>query len=386
MALLKANGQRVFEGSITRPARGVWLARLRVDARSPLVVGAPVVIETPGLTMRGTVSRAGEVLDTCECEIVGGAGGMLKAVSPKSYLEPTVRMVAQDLAAAGGETVSPLSDKGVLDLPLTRWTRFAGSVATELRMLLDCVAAMTGKAVDWRILEDGTLWIGQHAWLPASAVHQVMEDSPADAQATVAAERPFIFPGMTIDGRKVFEVVDTFESSRVRHHYSDEESLSDVVRDVARQAVDGRDDAMRFYPARVLGTHTLGGPLELALDDPNAPTLSRVPMRLGVPGVRVRMNAGARVLVTFEGGDRRKPIAALWEHDGVAEMSLAGGSKSIARTGDTADAGTLYVTSSGSAVSSIVYVPPDAPPGTPPLGAPIRLRAKINDTGTKIKA
>lgn len=40
--------------------------------------------------------------------------------------------------------------------------------------------------------------------------------------------------------------------------------------------------------------------------------ISRVPLRNGVPGVKVRVKTGARVLLGFDGGDPKKPYAALF--------------------------------------------------------------------------
>jgi hypothetical protein len=63
------------------------------------------------------------------------------------------------------------------------------------------------------------------------------------------------------------------------------------------------------------------GSLELQPDDERLPPVSRVPLRLGLPGVAVKVAAGSRVLLGFEGGDARSPVALLWEPAGGSSLT-----------------------------------------------------------------
>lgn len=64
--------------------------------------------------------------------------------------------------------------------------------------------------------------------------------------------------------------------------------------------------------------------------------LGAVRIRHGLPGAKVRLKAGARVLLGFEGGDPSIPYAALWEGDPdvVISIELPGDSRPVARMGD----------------------------------------------------
>lgn len=62
--------------------------------------------------------------------------------------------------------------------------------------------------------------------------------------------------------------------------------------------------------------------------------LTGVPIRHGLPGVRVRVAVGSRVLLGFENGDPRRPYAALWQRGSIEEIAFDGGSSPIARAGD----------------------------------------------------
>jgi hypothetical protein len=63
--------------------------------------------------------------------------------------------------------------------------------------------------------------------------------------------------------------------------------------------------------------------------------LSRVPIRHGLPGVRVRVASGARALLGYEGGDPRQPYVALWDPGSVEQILFNGGGQGVARIGDT---------------------------------------------------
>ncbi|MET0403040.1 MAG: hypothetical protein ABW123_11585 [Cystobacter sp.] len=64
--------------------------------------------------------------------------------------------------------------------------------------------------------------------------------------------------------------------------------------------------------------------LELVPDDERIPATSKVPIKHGVPGMKVKVSANARVLLGFEGGNPAKPYAALWESASVTELVLNG--------------------------------------------------------------
>ena len=84
-----------------------------------------------------------------------------------------------------------------------------------------------------------------------------------------------------------------------------------------------RVDYYAIYPARVVSQNG-DGSLELKPDDTRLPGLSMVPIRYGIPGVKVKVAPGARVLLGFAGGDPQQPVAELWESGTVIEMKVNG--------------------------------------------------------------
>lgn len=133
-----------------------------------------------------------------------------------------------------------------------------------------------------------------------------------------------------------------------------------------------RIDYLALYPARVVSQS--GQAVDLRPDDPRFPALEAVPLNLGLPGVEVDVEPGARVLLGFAGGDPSKPRATLWESGAVRSMRvdagdlvINGGSKAVARVDDTAACGSiqmLAVPSSGATAITFLYLSPSGTPST----------------------
>jgi hypothetical protein len=87
-----------------------------------------------------------------------------------------------------------------------------------------------------------------------------------------------------------------------------------------------RIDYLALYPSRVVSQNG-DGTLELQPDDPRLPGLSNVPVRLGIPGTTVEVQAGARVLLGFEAGDPARPVATLWEGGPLAKLTVVAASE-----------------------------------------------------------
>jgi hypothetical protein len=85
-------------------------------------------------------------------------------------------------------------------------------------------------------------------------------------------------------------------------------------------------DYALLYPSTVLKDH---GDMHLDLrpDHTALPDLVRVPLRLFLPGVYVKVRPGGRVLLGFEEASPTRPVAYLWEAGAVVVVDIrtAGG-------------------------------------------------------------
>lgn len=107
-----------------------------------------------------------------------------------------------------------------------------------------------------------------------------------------------------------------------------------------------RIDYLAFYPARVIA-QSPAGTLDVVPEDARLPELSDVPIRIGVPGVSVRVKKDSRVLIGFEAGNRMRPVAVVWDASSVESVVVVAdkvvlgdkdGARPVARVGDPIEA------------------------------------------------
>lgn len=113
--------------------------------------------------------------------------------------------------------------------------------------------------------------------------------------------------------------------------------LSSIARIVDR-LVGRRLDHLALYPARVVSQRS-DGSLDLVPDDPRAPSCQGVPY-VSLPGVRLVVPAGTRVLLGYAGGDPSQPRAVMWELGDVTRLVVADGTHPAARQGHAVSAST----------------------------------------------
>ena len=134
------------------------------------------------------------------------------------------------------------------------------------------------------------------------------------------------------------------------------------------------------YPARIV-SQAADGSLELVPDDARLPGCTRVPIRYGVPGISAKVKPGSLVLLTFEGGDPRRPVATVWDTNVLRELRVTAetkvvldcpsvelggdGGQPIARLGDIVEV--IFPTMA--VLTGVVGVPP----ATQPLAGTVQI-------------
>jgi hypothetical protein len=192
----------------------------------------------------------------------------------------------------------------------------------------------------------------------------------------VAPEFSVIQPGTTFNGDTIGDVIYELDDANFRCRYWTESrarlrsSLERLIRWVTRDSL-----YLGQYTAAVVA-QSADGTLDLLPDDfrLRAQGLQAVPIRHGLPGVKVQVAPGERVLLGFENGDPRLPYAALW-HEGQVLSVEIGGTLPVAMAAlvDAAlaahvtifNAHTHSVTTVGSAVTQTGISLPPVVPQTP---------------------
>lgn len=331
MSVLSVNGIAVLEGELRHARAGAWVAEVALDGSQAVAGKVTVTSFDEQLRLVGTVDRGGVFADTPRARIVGGAGGLEKPVEPQSYVSMPVRVVLEDILRAGGETLSPTSDAGVLRTVLSNWARERTTVSMALRALLDTIDAT------WRVLPDGTVWVGKASWPAAPKFeYEVLDEDLAQDRMVLGVDAPALLAGTTFRDRKVsvvrHVVGDAVRTEVLFERDGEGSRLLAALQRLVRRLF-SRIDYLAAYPARVV---TQNGDLSLELkpESDRLPPLSKVPVRVGIPGMKVKVSAGATVLVTFEAGDPRRPVATLWGDSGLVEVQI-GGARPFARLGDS---------------------------------------------------
>lgn len=217
MALLTVNGLAVIRGSLRLPRVGVWSADLIVDSQSPL--SGPVTVSTDdgSFSLKGVAYRDGVYQSTLSMRVIGGAGGLAPApgglgsnVAPKLYQGCTLGLALTDILTTCGETLSSTADPNVLSIFLKKWVRNASSGKQAIARLLDNIAT------NWRILSDGTFWVGTDTYPAAPNVQfDVVDRHFGEGRVVIGSDRPFLFPGtmisFTVSGNQAIENVSYVE-------------------------------------------------------------------------------------------------------------------------------------------------------------------------------
>ena len=152
MTAITANGEPIFEGSITVPSQGAWHAELQT--RAELADGSAVAISDGAFTLQGTVLRGGLAVDRYVVRVAGGAGGLSSSTGAIHRRDTTVRAVLSDICSSVGELPSALLSPAVASRPLPFWSQADTSAGEALSAL-----ASVGGWV-WRAQRDGRIWIG----------------------------------------------------------------------------------------------------------------------------------------------------------------------------------------------------------------------------------
>lgn len=389
------NGLPALRGDLLIPYQGAITAELDLDADE-----APSGAVT--LTYRDRTFACTVVADPTDsalrlsgdsggfkrCRVVGGAGGLDRALEPQEFAQGAlVQQLLDAILAGSGETWAADISADLLTQVVPQWSWTAGTV----RNALDALVQYLG--VVWRIRADGRLWIGTPAPAAVAApAYTLIDIAPEAGQACWSMDELSVEPDQIIDGLTIRQV-----------SYSWTESLLNVLVSFAPGPVNPlyalfglwmrrlNIDYFRLTPGRIAAQNG-NGTFQVQPDNSRYSGFKQVGVRLGLPDTVVQLDTTAnnRSVLGWEGAAPTGPVHIGFGESKAALISLAdsAGSKFVARLGDDIDMGSLSVTLGSGGVSSVIWTPPGGgipvTIATAPAATPIT--GKISSASSIVKA
>lgn len=183
----------ILRATVHLPLSGVWSAELEVDTDED-ITGA-CTLEADGSTwLSGTVVEGAVSHGLWRGRIVGGAAGLRGTLSPKAYRDATLADVLGDALRESGEALSGTS--GALAVACRLWHRTEGAAARTVA----AVAAAAGYG--WRVLADGSVWLGAESWPDATAADVTLVDrDPSQRRWVLGGDVISLSPGTLLQVR-----------------------------------------------------------------------------------------------------------------------------------------------------------------------------------------
>ncbi len=364
MTTATINGTPLISLRTRMPRTGVWFADAVADQATPLAGKVSISIGDGALVLSGTVipTRSGVWTEAAHARVLGGAGGLSTPVPAKWWRQATARIVVLDILQAAGETLSQTADSTILGTQLTGWAHKTMPAADALARLVDWLGAI------WRVLPDGTVWIGNETWPAAADPGTLLWTDPERQRSRYGAEVPAILPGTSIGSQYISLVEHSVQAGAVETVVSWETAPTDEDRATRAERAIFTHFVARFewlgvWSAKVVKQNA-NGTLELQMDDPAMPGLTQVPMQFGLPGIVAVVPSGTRVRVEFAGGDPGQPEVRAFEAGAPVHISFVGtdnrfGSDNASKALALADAVKAQLDALSGAFSSWTPVPED---------------------------
>ena len=350
MTQVTLNTFPVVSARLTIPRCGCWHGDFIVDSDQDLPIGSTATIEDAltGFVATGKITRSKIQSLRLECRVVGG-GGLNNTLPPRGYRNASLLLPLSDCLNDCDEALAANVSGDITSTLLAFWQTPKQTGAEELQALADTAN------VTWRVLLDGTVWLGREDWATIDREFTVIADNATQGKIELALDGldAEILPGKTILDRRVSLVewsIDP-ESTRCCVLFQRQNNTEDTKEtDVAKQALERfvkrvtwRNRYHAYYAGRVVAQDNEGN-VDVVLDTDDLPGLSKIPLRSFSPGVYLTVAVGCRVLVTFAEGDPSKPVAVLWEPASADLEKIKFGANAVkgaARIDDTTTNGNL---------------------------------------------
>lgn len=331
---------------LTMRLYGTWTAEVELDSETA-PAGSVTLDLGGGVTLVGTVRYGGTSEGQSCVYVVGGAGGLSKSAVPKQWADAPIRTILTDLCGHAGERLA--ADLGSELDQHSSICVMGGTTAEAIQSLLRPLG------MSWRMLRNGTIWAGKETWPDVDQANAwILSDDKSHRRLEITSESFFLSPGFIFRGYRLTDIEHRLSnrSLRTTAMYQSGDIRTDRLRQALSTIVRHETaliDRFGFYPCEVV-LQSADGTLGLKPLDARISAMSNVPIKIGVPGVAVKIKPGGHVLLGWEGGLADKPYAALFEASSITEMRISADTKVVI------DAPLVYLAGDGDDAKPIARV------------------------------
>lgn len=372
MAQYLINNKPIVECHLMLPKIGAWMANdVLIDSDEEFNIGDSVTMNFLDQTFKGTVLDTGVFRGFQQCTIIGGSGKFPDQLESSSYNSIPLGQVVNDIARKTGHTVSTSSDQNLLNHNLVGWNILKMKASLALVKLLDSQGAI------WRILPDGTLWIGFETYTPLNINDfLVIEKFPEQARWNIYNEEYLIQPLSSLDGNNIQQVEYFISKNELTQIVFFTNTFGDSIDQLTSQ-----EDNILYnttYRCSVVSQKS-DGSLDL-LPNPSNDLIkngfSNVPIVYPFPGMKIEVPSGTICYVKFANNDPQYPRVFAWEDQtsttGIkVHMIHDIKEQPAARKGDSVNVGQLTFIGMG----QLQFTPTGGMPGM--AGSSVTLTASV---------
>ncbi len=324
------NGLGIKDAVLSMPRVGVWtLDAITQSVVAPITAPQKVAVGFGDLSLVGTTVRGGSWRGSEYIRIMGGLGGLGKDTTPQGFLQVPLSVIVQSVLAAAGETLSPTVTPASLPTlfrPTARWMVRREPVSTALTRLAEKAGAT------WRVLPDGTIWIGIDLYRPQSITGAtLMDQHPEQGEEYYGVVSPALLPGAsllsqaTLTPRPVSRVDYDIDlpACRMTVWYEDNPlAQHDRLIQPLANIVTALTEDLRYrgdFPCLIVAQNP-DRSLEVQPEDTSLPGMSSVPMMFGTPATTASL-VGGRAIMAFENGSPDAPFIRTYDSSRPGALS-----------------------------------------------------------------
>ncbi len=300
MASATLSGATCSAVTLTVPGVGLWYAEC--DLTEAVELSGAATVQLLDTTWTGTIIAGATVDGRSRYRVVAGAGLWGAELPPRAYANDAGLEVSKLIADAASEAGEPAPIGAPTDRKGPHYDRPRAPASFTLNTLAPRA---------WYAGADGVVRFGDRPLVNASGL-PVLERNPAGRSVTLAAVDSFagLLPGLATEYGVAADVELSVgpDGARCRAYAGLEGG--NARSQLWAQMLDAADPGRAFRGVFEYRVVTQSGErlnLQPVRSRSQLPDLARVPVRMGVPGVRATHKPGAQVLVAFIDADPTRP-------------------------------------------------------------------------------